>query len=233
MSEEQERLAAELKRAFRSLRPNAANRDVRTDAVLLSEATAASMSFTPELLLAVLAGKKTETRRPIRPMPAKVIDGVPMLADGTLIPPLVQAGDRLWVREKWARLDDGSFVYAVDKPTRIVRWLSSRFMPRAAARHWLSVERICLARLSTISEDDARAEGADASPTMYGPRAWFFEVWNAIYGGTEFDAANDPWVWVIAFSLVRPESGLEPIEQPYCDRAENKDRQPRHDRRPH
>ena len=210
-SDERERLAVELKRAFAALpmQSRESQEDVATKAITSSAvphvSAEGSISFTMPLLSAILSGQKTVTRRPVRPAPASVVNGAPVLTDGSAISPFASPGDRLWVREKWARLDDGTFAYALEEPTRSVRWISSRFMPRAAARHFLSVQGVSVARLSAMTEADALAEGAAADPpaNLYGPLAWFRTAWDAIYGDTRFASAHDPWVWVIAFELVR------------------------------
>lgn len=200
MSEGRQTLAAELKRAFAAL-PKAS--DSTAAAVASVEG---SISFTMPLLRAVLSGRKTQTRRPIRPAPARIEAGVPITNSGSSIAPIARVGDQLWVREKWARLEDGRFVYAADEPSRRVRWISSRYMPRSAARDFLKVEGIEIERLSAIDEDAALAEGAEPADMMYGPRAWFMGAWNAIYGETEFNSINDPWVWVLRFTLIRSSS---------------------------
>ena len=166
-----------------------------------------SILFTPPLLRAVLTGAKTQTRRPVRPALSRVADGILIDGSGALIPMRARVGDTLWVREKWARLDDGSIVYAVDEPTRRVRWISSRFMPRTAARHHLLVRSVGVARLNEVDDAAAIREGAapDASASLFGPRAWFISIWDAIYGEGEFASRNDPWVWVIEFSVLNAE----------------------------
>lgn len=209
-AEDRDALAAELKRAFASLPNIATKTSLPTMAAeprsLKSpkpgDEVAGSISFTMPLLRAVLAGQKTQTRRPVRPVPSHVVDNVPIGSDGAAVAPLFSVDGRLWVREKWARLDD-HFAYAIDEPSRRVRWNSSRFMPRTAARHFLLVEKIAVARLCAINDDDASREGAgaDSSSAMFGPRAWFLSAWDAIYGDGEFASRHDPWVWVIDFRL--------------------------------
>jgi hypothetical protein len=201
MSEDQERLAAELKRAFTALPTGGPRFAAQPEDPPVSSESAGSISFTTSLLKAVLAGNKTETRRPVRPAPAGVDTGV-LQADGSPIAPLACVGDRLWIREKWARLDDGSFVYAIDEPTPKVRWISPRFMPRAAARHHLLARSVGIARLDEIDDSAAIREGATAASSAQSPREWFISIWDSIYGEAEFASANNPWVWVIAFSLV-------------------------------
>ena len=140
--DEREQLAAALKHAIAARLPETAVRESATSAAgveiatLVATTRESSISFTAPLLRAVMDGSKTQTRRPVRPAPAAVADGVPRLADGSEIAPLARVGDVLCVRESWARLERG-YAYAIDKVARDVRWNSSRFMPREAARLFL------------------------------------------------------------------------------------------------
>ncbi len=222
-ADERERLAEELKRVMefmnepaskrRTVRqppaipktasaPEAAKPQAAARVVLPSDSTAAprlrSISFTPSLLQSVLAGKKVVTRRPIRLGPIDVVDGIALAASGEPIAPLYLAGDRLWVREKWARLIDGdrsTFAYERDGQHR-VRWISSRFMPRVAARVFLRVSEVGISRLKSITPGQADAEGVgDAAD----PVAAFIDLWDSIYGVTESASRHDPWVWAITF----------------------------------
>lgn len=73
--------------------------------------------------------------------------------------------DSLWVRETWA--DDeqfGGVLYRADNPDADPignGWRPSIFMPRKHSRLTLSVTDVRVQRLQEISEDDAKAEGAD------------------------------------------------------------------------
>jgi hypothetical protein len=66
--------------------------------------------FKGELVRAILAGKKTQTRRLVRPQPESVdlvrhvtvpFSGSPKMLQGSLRCPYGVPGDRLWVRETW------------------------------------------------------------------------------------------------------------------------------------
>ncbi len=118
--------------------------------------------FSQPMIEALVAGRKTQTRR---------------LASS----PLAKArpGDRLWVRETYAyvgTLDPGWLVHrqsyqddcrrhGFDEPfpdPSTVRWSPSILMPRRASRLTLFVEDVRFEPLHDISETDARAEGVTA-----------------------------------------------------------------------
>jgi hypothetical protein len=141
------------------------------------------------MVRAILDGRKTQTRRVVKPQPqvseqgnlmgdwlAKPLDGMllPKLQDITIHCPYGQPGDRLWVRETWAQpaaLDPGPTVYRADYPSCVpsgfenippadaITWKPSIHMPRAACRLVLEVTGVRVERLNDCSERDAEAEG--------------------------------------------------------------------------
>ena len=63
--------------------------------------------FNGDMVRAILAGAKTQTRRAVKPQP-RIVDGVPDWKSVRC--PYGQPGDRLWVREAWTRgEDEGEF----------------------------------------------------------------------------------------------------------------------------
>jgi hypothetical protein len=100
-------------------------------------------------------------------------------------------------------------------------------MPRWASRLTLAVEEIRVERLQSITEDDARAEGAPAWLPGEGPvseervrcedgvwssvsrRDGFSDLWDRINGQRPGAAwADNPWVWVVEFKRVA-DAGVE------------------------
>jgi hypothetical protein len=82
-------------------------------------------------------------------------------------------------------------------------------MPRWASRITLAITAVRVERLHDISAADAVAEGVigpahgwDGNPTY--PRARFCTLWKQING--EASWGSNPWVWVIEFNRVQPES---------------------------
>jgi hypothetical protein len=118
--------------------------------------------FRAEMVQAILAGRKTMTRR------------VRMTEPRTWPCPYGQPGDRLWVRETWGRVghperivyrenpaDD--YQWDAGKPSQgDFRWRPSIFMPRRASRITLEIVGVRVERVQDISEEDAIAEGCSA-----------------------------------------------------------------------
>ncbi|CAG2126819.1 hypothetical protein LMG31506_00188 [Cupriavidus yeoncheonensis] len=147
--------------------------------------------FSGAMVRAILDGRKTQTRRVVKPQPevseqgnlmgdwlAKPLDGLllPKLQDITIHCPYGQRGDRLWVRETWAQpvpLDPGPTVYRADYPACVppgyeripkadeITWKPSIHMPRALCRLALEVTGVRVERLNECSEADAIAEGIE------------------------------------------------------------------------
>lgn len=146
--------------------------------------------FSAPMVRAILDGRKTQTRRVVKPQPSPELladyawiratrgsarTDAQMLSD-CLPCPYGQPGDRLWVRETWAysihalaaeRDEDGPFVYAATNhgtQGRLCdRWRPSIHMPRAASRITLEITAVRVERLQDISEADAIAEGIVAA----------------------------------------------------------------------
>jgi hypothetical protein len=143
--------------------------------------------FSTPMVKAILEGRKTQTRRVIKPQPtfiessarwewripkSKIIQCETVLTASRewweyLSPEQMpyKPGDILWVRETWAasngdELPKGYYYRANCKDSTIVsRWKPSIFMPREAARLFLEVKSVRVERLRDISEKDAEAEG--------------------------------------------------------------------------
>jgi hypothetical protein len=119
--------------------------------------------FSAPMVRAILAGRKTQTRRLVR-----------IRKDGTRYDrsPYGAPGERLWVRETWGQLkgagirtvyradaDPPMHLYYPDEPVAGMKWRPSIFMRRADSRIDLDVTGVRVERLQDIGEDDARAEG--------------------------------------------------------------------------
>jgi hypothetical protein len=82
-------------------------------------------------------------------------------------------------------------------------------MPKSAARIFLEVTDIRVEQLQDITEEDARAEGADGSICEHGvmddycnncPDKCFAKTWNKLYAKKpEMQWDKNPFVFVISF----------------------------------
>lgn len=141
---------------------------------------------------AILEGRKTITRRVIKPQP-EIVDAEPRYRENTWafwsdkVPkyrgelivhcPYGKPGDLLWVRETWA-IDQGDqsviFYRATDDKTCGNPWRPSIHMPRKASRITLRIADGRVERVQEITEEDAKAEGIQAEwidvdgKTIYG-----------------------------------------------------------------
>lgn len=169
-------------------------------------------------------------------------DGL-MLYNGKNEPCIRQApyktGDILYVRETWQKAGlvddfdhvvDGTekyyyaagpekpcFDYWVEPETGEHKdrmpWRPSIHMPKEAARIWLKVTDVRVERLQEITDDGAKAEGANWKNGKN--VGWeekmrrtaverFAEIWNSTIKKSDLDRYGwdvNPWVWVVEFEL--------------------------------
>lgn len=157
--------------------------------------------FKDEMIRAILEGRKTQTRRIIKPP-----RGFPKNShcDPFIQPPAVwwwlgmhspcvlqecpygQIGDQLWVREswrgpcQWGEWQD-KFIYRADgpsewptniQPPHVATWKPSIHMPRSASRITLEITDVRVERLQKISYEDAQAEGVQTETAD----PWFYHI---------------------------------------------------------
>lgn len=181
--------------------------------------------FSAPMVRAILAGRKTQTRRIVKPRHMATVDAeqFPILA----MCPYGSPGDRLWVRETCRAeaigdeglcgvryVADGQFMPTANTREASDRWVQLYWyrgmegatvppihMPRWASRITLEITDVRAQRLQDISEADAKAEGVsmpDGTPTP--PDFWSYHqecrhLWEQIHGGGSWE--KNPWVWVI------------------------------------
>lgn len=185
--------------------------------------------FSAPMVKALLAGRKTQTRR-VMINPPDGMDNC-YLKDfkkdfGGRECPYGQVGDRLWVRETFRHYGNcfnaGNFTafltYKVDNNDRTIDygateppkqtwwnkgksdiWQPGIFMYREFSRITLEVTEIRAPRLQEISEADARAEGVFSFD--FTSKVEFSMLWDEI-NGKKHPWASNPWVWAISFKVV-------------------------------
>ena len=191
--------------------------------------------FSGAMVRALLADAKTQTRRVVKMESHQQIeqrdDGRdwPWMYDGErdadywMACPYGQPGDRLWVRETFARIDgqtrpwiETDYQATYTHGDRLgdtlgikKRWTPSIHMPRHASRITLEVTSVRVERLQDIDLADALAEGISDTGALIldragneqgGPIAEYAVLWEQINGPGSWDA--NPWVWVIEFKRV-------------------------------
>ena len=163
--------------------------------------------FSAKIVRAILAGKKSQTRRIVKQDPQGKIpftDELPC--------PYGHTGDFLWVREvprnerllwNWAFTNPVEPAYEATPP----RWIPSIHMPRMASRITLEITELRIERLNNISESDAIAEGCQAweengqvTDTAVSDYA---HLWNEINLERGYSWESNPFVWVVSFQPAR------------------------------
>ena len=148
--------------------------------------------FNTEMVKAILEGRKTVTRRLIKPQPTySPIDGFSWkgYAYGTDLPPTIKgasynfrcaapfkSGDILYVRETWyrglnrilykANYSEAEKFYENGKEIQ-VKWHPSLHMPKEAARIFLKVKDVRAERLNDMNLDDFLNEGIMVRPEAF------------------------------------------------------------------
>lgn len=208
--------------------------------------------FNTETVRAILGGRKSCTRRLVKPQPdGKHTFPLGFVTDSTekkevgcfgfgtakcggsiqFVKPPYQAGDILYVRETvWQKIGyyldiDGEtkpswynefkYVASDEKPETgwNYSWAKrpSIHMPKEAARIWLKVTDMRVERLQEITEDGAKAEGANfkngknvgfEEKMNRTAIERFAEIWNSTIKKSDLDRYGwdaNPYVWVIEF----------------------------------
>jgi hypothetical protein len=175
--------------------------------------------FNTEMVRAILEGRKTCTRRVLK-QPFEVHpNGYITKPRGNerlcpYIPPY-QPGDILYVRETWCKGSYGDekekYYYKADDNNFFCTWHPSIHMPKEAARIFLKVTDVRVDRLQDITDDGAKAEGANWKNGKN--VGWeekmrrtaverFAEIWESTIKKTDKHIHGwnaNPYVWVVEF----------------------------------
>lgn len=180
--------------------------------------------FNTEMVQAITEGRKTVTRRVIKPQPIAGIRKSVFVPSGIEdghgreIKLLYKVGDILYVRETWQLLPSGfdemppemNYIYKASHvlSDECTRWRPSLHMPKEAARIFLKVTDVRVEKLQDITEEQAKAEGIkllshDGVSIYTKDYKTAFEItWDSIYKNSK----ENPWVWVIEFERVEVEN---------------------------
>lgn len=178
--------------------------------------------FSGPMVRAILDGRKTQTRRVIKPQP----DGCELDRSKFYLGPYGVPGDRLWVRETWWQIPEPSLrqlrdgadtwpkevAYAADEddPGTVREWgwklRPSIFLPRKFSRITLEITDVRVQRLNEISGSDVLSEGipeqgGNSSDGEYRLQMAFKDLWDSI-NGKKHPCASNPWVWAITFKRI-------------------------------
>ena len=205
--------------------------------------------FNTEMVRAILDGRKTCTRRVVKTRRkdacgfyvTKNTDGSfagvyeyddeERMLESPMKPPY-QPGDLMYVRETWGEgYAEGTYIYKADdklaeiptfEKTAKRLYCPSIHMPKEAARIWLKVTDVRVERLQDITDDGAKAEGANwkngqnvgwEEKMKRTATERFAEIWNSTIKKSDLDRYGweaNPWVWVIEFERCeKPEEDEE------------------------
>jgi hypothetical protein len=173
-----------------------------------------SISFRSEFIPKILNGKKTQTRRLIKPQPGSLPEGAycdPYRGENKPFTHFT-----FWTKENKMCLPIGNVKI---KGKETCHWNppfgvpGDRLVIKQAPHITLEITNVRVERVSEISEEDARKEGVQKSWAyeMDTPdgivsystfRAGFKGLWNSLYPGS-WD--RDDWVWVYEFKLLTRE----------------------------
>lgn len=177
--------------------------------------------FQTEMVQAILAGRKTMTRRllkndkevknalfgytaftPDRHISVRGLHKNGEYGESFVKCPYGKAGDVLWVREAFNRFFEGgpeNYVYKATWKAQNgdMKWKPSIHMPKEAARIWLKVVSVKGERAQDISEEDALREGImqctkDGNLYKYGLELWRWQDWHK----TAKEAFKHLWVLI-------------------------------------
>lgn len=188
--------------------------------------------FNTDMVRAILGGRKTVTRRVVRPhfRPGEVgwqviterqsgkyvrIEYLDEWENETrYMSEPFRPGDILYVRETWHK-DVGRYMFKAnysdtekffrDGKEVQIKWHPSIHMPKEAARLFLRVTAVRVERLQDIDDEGITKEGLEIG-------CYFDELWNSTIKPADRETygwSANPWVWVIEFERVSREAALK------------------------
>jgi len=160
-----------------------------------------------ESVQAILAGRKTQTRRVCT----------------TVKKPPYMPGDRLWVKESYVHCPDilmpnhqrkGVTRFRADGDNTTIDWRNPMFMPKKYSRITLEVVNVFLSQLRAMSILDFMAEGypgtlEQAVQKELGRTAcewWYIRLWEKLNKKRGYPFYGITKVWVIDFRRIEKEA---------------------------
>lgn len=188
--------------------------------------------FNQEMVKAILEGRKSQTRRVIKPQPFDILGdedeyihcvGNDYKKYNIKIP--YRIGQKLWVREIFGIDWENKAFYKEAYNRRRVEagylprfkkhpcWKSSIFMPKKYARIWLKVIDIRVEKIQDISENDCIKEGVKMCywyRNLKGEdvtfnskyKMGFANLWDNINAKHGYGWEENPFCWVIEFKRI-------------------------------
>lgn len=185
--------------------------------------------FSAPMIRALLAGRKTQTRRAIAAKWWRCLDAddeddrALALAQSPYAP-----GEHLWVKEAIRRVGDGLSEYVADGAiTKADAWpwkraqLPAMFCPKGLSRITLEITEARIERVQDISGYDAVAEGisilrcgcevcrrtAEMCPADQSSAIMeYASLWESLNGKRPgLGWGDNPWCWCISFKVLRQE----------------------------
>lgn len=143
--------------------------------------------FQPDMVKAILDGRKSQTRRVVKPQPQKqhhmakdpdlsregrnIVPWAVLTNAGNVVESFIKCpygvpGDRLWVRETFAfhnfcypKSEGARITYKADREVHGIKWKPSIHMPFTYCRLTLEITNIRVERVQEISIGDIKSEG--------------------------------------------------------------------------
>ena len=147
------------------------------------------ISFNDEMVRAIVEGRKTQTRRPLKPQP--------------------DIGKADWRNEGWTWTKYMGYPCGHGVPISPYGGSGDRLFIKSEPSIILEIKRVLVKQLHDMTAEDSKAEGCvlpkkigyeQFGKSMYLPV--FKNLWDTIYAEKGFAWDTNPFVWVIEFERV-------------------------------
>ncbi len=186
--------------------------------------------FKPEMIQAIVEGRKTQTRRVMKFPPPSYCDTAELLITGTWNfykgddpdfsaylknkhKPKYSVGEVVYIKEAFWYPPSHNYNRNIVAYRLIVAescgeeaaiksiWKSPMMMPEWASRYHIQILDIKPQRLQEITEAGAVEEGCPMIEASCGLRLqWYRDLWDSI--NKDYPWSSNPWIWLYNFKLV-------------------------------